>query len=102
MQRETKLTLNKDLELRKLMLDKQALEIELKQLEGELEVMEIMPGEEISKKKRIDELRETLKEKYESKEDMESLQKILIAKQTAHTSELRPARKKLIDVSYLS
>uniref|UniRef100_M8BKM4 Factor of DNA methylation 1-5/IDN2 domain-containing protein n=2 Tax=Aegilops tauschii TaxID=37682 RepID=M8BKM4_AEGTA len=96
-QRETKFTLNKDLELRKLMLDKQALEIDLKQLEGELEVMEIMPGEEISKKKRINELRETLKEKYESKEDMESLQKILIAKQTAHTNELRPARKKLID-----
>lgn len=100
MQRETKLTLDNDLELRKLILDKQALEIELKQLQSELEVTEIMPGEEVSKKKRIDELREKLEEKYEEKEYWESVHQGLIAKKTAHTNELRPARKKLIDVSY--
>ncbi|XBI61577.1 hypothetical protein VPH35_042351 [Triticum aestivum] len=96
-QRETKLALDKDLEIRQLILDKQALEIELKQLQGELEVTEIMPGEEVSKKKRIGELREKLEEKYEEKEYWESVHQGLIAKQTAHTNELRPARKKLID-----
>jgi hypothetical protein len=71
-----------------MMLDKQALEIEVKQLQGELEVMEIMPGEDVSKKKKIDELCKNLKEKYEEKDDMESLQQILIDKQTEHNSEL--------------
>jgi hypothetical protein len=100
MQRETKLALDKDLEFRKMILDKQALEIEVKQLQGELEVMEIMPGEEVSKKKKIDEIRKKLVDKYEDKEAMESLKQDLIAKQTEHINELRPAREKLIKVSY--
>ncbi|KAM0880122.1 hypothetical protein ACQ4PT_033761 [Festuca glaucescens] len=95
-QRETKLALDKDLELRKMMLDKQALEIEVKQLQGELEVMEVMPGEEVSKKKKIDELRKILKEKYDDMEEKESLQQILIDKQKEHNNELKPAREKLI------
>jgi hypothetical protein len=98
MQRETKLALDKDLELRKMMLDKQALEIEVKQLQGQLEVTEIMPGEEVSKKKKIDELRKILKEKYDDIEEKESLQQILIDKQKEHNNELRPAREKLIKV----
>ncbi|CAM0903006.1 unnamed protein product [Alopecurus aequalis] len=95
-QRETQLALDEDLELRKLMFDKQALELELKQLQGELEVMKIMPGEEVSKKKKIDELRKKLEDKYEDKEYNKSLHQDLIAKKTEHTNELRPAREKLI------
>lgn len=105
MQREKKLALDKDLELRQLILDKQDLEIELKQVQGELEVTEIMPGEKVSKKKRIDGPRGKLEEKYDEKEYWESVHQDLIAKKTAHTNELRRARKQLIDVSsvnYLS
>jgi hypothetical protein len=72
----------------------------VKQLYGELEVTEIMPGEEVSKKKKVDELIKKLEEKYEEKEYMEALHKNLINKQTEHTNELRPAREKLIKVSY--
>jgi inosine/xanthosine triphosphate pyrophosphatase family protein len=57
-----------------------------------------MPGEEVSKKKKIDELRKILKEKYYDIEEKESLQQILIDKQKEHNNELRPAREKLIKV----
>uniref|UniRef100_A0ACD5VMX3 Uncharacterized protein n=1 Tax=Avena sativa TaxID=4498 RepID=A0ACD5VMX3_AVESA len=95
-ERETKLTLHNDLESQKLMLDNQALEVEIKQLQGELEILEIMPYEEKEKRKKIDKLRRILEDKYEDKEEIESLQQALIAKQTEHTNELRPAREKLI------
>ena len=91
MQRETKLALHKDLESEKLMLERQALEVEVKQIQGELAVLEIIPYEEMEEnKKKIDELRKKLEDKYDDMETMESLQQDLIAKQTEYTNELRP------------
>ncbi|CAM0879166.1 unnamed protein product [Alopecurus aequalis] len=96
-ERETKLALHKDLESQKLMLERQTLEVEVKQLQGELEVLEIMPYEEMEKKKKIDELRKKLDDKYEDMESAVSLQQDLINKQKEYNNELRPAREKLID-----
>ncbi|XP_014753970.1 factor of DNA methylation 1 [Brachypodium distachyon] len=90
--REDKIALDKELELQKIMLDRQALEIEVKQLQGQLEVMKMMPGEEDSKKKILEDLRAKLEEKREEK-----VQEDMITRQTDLNNELQPARKKLIN-----
>ncbi|CAM0913657.1 unnamed protein product [Alopecurus aequalis] len=95
---EKQAALDKIIKLEQQLDAKQKLELEIKQLQGKLEVMKHMPGEEDSEsKKKIDELSEELQEKYDEMDDMESLHRTLLIKEQKSNEELQDARKKLID-----
>ncbi|GJN14312.1 hypothetical protein PR202_gb01121 [Eleusine coracana subsp. coracana] len=96
--REKEAALDKILKLEQQLNAKQKLELEIQQLVGKLEVMKHMPGEEDSEsKKKMEELSEELKEKYEEKDAMESLNLTLVIKERRSNDELQQARKELIN-----
>ncbi|KAF0918400.1 hypothetical protein E2562_023555 [Oryza meyeriana var. granulata] len=96
--REKQAALDKILKLEQQLNAKQKLELEIQQLRGKLEVMKHMPGEEDSEAKRkIDELNEELKEKYDEMDAMESLNRTLVTMERKSNDELQHARKELID-----
>ncbi|PNT72387.1 hypothetical protein BRADI_2g43557v3 [Brachypodium distachyon] len=96
--REKQAALDEIIKLEQKLDAKQKLELEIKQLQGKLEVMKHMPGEEDSESKRkIDELNEELQEKYDDMDLMESLHQTLLIKERKSNDELQDARKKLID-----
>jgi small-conductance mechanosensitive channel len=101
LQREKQAALDEIIKLEQKLDAKQKLELEIKQLQGKLEVMKHMPGEEDSESKRkIDELHEELQDKLDEMDAMESLHKTLLLKERISNDELQDARKKLIDVSH--
>src|SRR4051812_3682918 len=82
---------------------RQKLELKIKQLQGKLEVMKHMPGEEdLESKRKIHELTGELQEKYDEINEMESLHGVLLMKERMSNDELQDARKKLKDVSWMS
>ncbi|KAM0912653.1 hypothetical protein ACQ4PT_012632 [Festuca glaucescens] len=96
--REKQAALDEIIKLEQKLDAKQKLELEIKQLQGKVEVMKHMPGEEDSESKRkIDELNEELQDKLDEMESMESLHKTLLLKERISNDELQDARKKLID-----
>ncbi|KQK08773.1 factor of DNA methylation 1 [Brachypodium distachyon] len=96
--REKQYALDKIIKLEQQLNAKQKLELEIKQLQGKLEVMKHMPGEEDSEsKKKINELSEELQDKYDEMDAMESLHQTLLIKERKSNDELQDARKKLID-----
>uniref|UniRef100_A0A0D9UWB0 Factor of DNA methylation 1-5/IDN2 domain-containing protein n=1 Tax=Leersia perrieri TaxID=77586 RepID=A0A0D9UWB0_9ORYZ len=95
--REKQAALDKILKLEQQLNAKQKLELEIQQLKGKLEVMKHMPGEEDNEAKRkIEELNEELKEKYDEMEAMESLNQTLVTKERQSNDELQNSRKELI------
>ncbi|KAM0858726.1 hypothetical protein ACQ4PT_047650 [Festuca glaucescens] len=97
-QREKQAALDEIIKLEQKLDAKQKLELEIKQLQGKLEVMKHMPGEEDSESKRkIDELNEELQDKLDEMDAMESLHKTLLLKERISNDELQDARKKLIE-----
>ncbi|CAN6336282.1 unnamed protein product [Urochloa humidicola] len=75
------------------------LELNINHLMGQLQVMELKPGDADSESsKRIDELKEELNEKITGLNDVESFNQSLIAKESKNTDELREARGVLIQV----
>uniref|UniRef100_A0ACD5ZP68 Uncharacterized protein n=1 Tax=Avena sativa TaxID=4498 RepID=A0ACD5ZP68_AVESA len=95
---EKQAALDKIIKLEQKLDAKQKLELEIKQLQGKLEVMKHMAGEEDSgSKKKIDELSEELQDKYEEMDAMESLHHTLLIKEQKSKEELQDARKKLIN-----
>ncbi|CAO2198794.1 unnamed protein product [Urochloa humidicola] len=95
--REKHAALEKILKLQQQLDAKQKLELEIQQLQGKLEVMKHMPGEEDSEsKKKIKELSDELQDKYEEMEAMESLNQTLVIKERKSNDELQNARKELI------
>ncbi|KAF7063769.1 hypothetical protein CFC21_070259 [Triticum aestivum] len=77
---------------------RQKLELKIKHLQGKLNVMKHMPGEEdFESKRKIDELSKELQEKYDEINEMESLHGALLIKERMSNDELQDARKKLID-----
>ncbi|KAL6659502.1 hypothetical protein ACP70R_003542 [Stipagrostis hirtigluma subsp. patula] len=96
--REKQAALDKILKLEQQLNAKQKLELEIQQLQGKLEVMKHMPGEEDSEsKKKIEELSEELQEKLDEMDAMESLNQTLVIKERKSNDELQHARKELID-----
>lgn len=96
--REKQAALDEIIKLEQKLDAKQKLELEIKQLQGKLEVMKHMPGEEDSESKRkIDELSDELQDKLDEMDAMESLHKALLLKERISNDELQDARKKLID-----
>ncbi|XP_059642814.1 protein INVOLVED IN DE NOVO 2-like [Cornus florida] len=79
---------------------KQALELEIEQMRGALQVMKhIGEGEEgdTAVKKKMDVIQEDLKEKEEELENLEALSQALIVKERKSNDELQEARKELIN-----
>ncbi|VAH93031.1 unnamed protein product [Triticum turgidum subsp. durum] len=96
--REKKAALDEIIKLEQKLDAKQKLELEIKQLQGKLEVMKHMPGEEDSESKRkIDELSAELQDKYDEMDAVEALHHTLLMKERISNDELQDARKKLID-----
>ena len=102
MQREKQAALNEIIKLEQKLDAKQKLELEIKQLQGKLEVIKLMLGEEDSESKRkIDELSAELQDKYDEMDAVEALHHTLLMKERISNDELQDARKKLIDVRQL-
>ncbi|KAF8691505.1 hypothetical protein HU200_040651 [Digitaria exilis] len=95
--REKKAALEKILKLQQQLDAKQKLELEIQQLQGKLEVMKHMPGEEdYESQKKMKELSTELQDKYDEMEAMESLNQTLVMKERKSNDELQNARKELI------
>lgn len=78
---------------------KHNLELDIKHLMRQLQVMELKPEDEDSGLgKKIDELKEELSEKITELNDAESFNQTLIARESKNSDELREAREVLIDV----
>ena len=99
MQREKQVSLDKFHMLEQQLDVKLKLELEIKQMQGKLQSIKHMRGDEDSEiKKKMDELGEELQDKYDA---MESLVQTLIIKERVCNDELQDAQKALISVSYL-
>ncbi|KAK9279462.1 hypothetical protein L1049_013141 [Liquidambar formosana] len=88
----------KIIELEKQLDAKQALELEIERMKGALQVMKHM-GEDgdIDVKKKMDTIKEDLKEKEDELEGMELLNQALIVKERKSNDELQDARKELVN-----
>ncbi|MCI07175.1 XH/XS domain protein, partial [Trifolium medium] len=75
---------------------KQALELEIEQLRGALQVMNHIGETDLEEKKKLEAIKMDLKEKEEELEDVEALQQSLVVKQRKSNDEVQDARKKLI------
>lgn len=96
--REKEAALIKILQLEKQLDAKQALELEIEQLRGKMQVLKHMADDddESVKKKMVDMLKE-LEEKEGEMEDLESLNQTLIVRERTSNDELQEARKELIE-----
>ncbi|KAL6626659.1 hypothetical protein ACP70R_030385 [Stipagrostis hirtigluma subsp. patula] len=96
--REKQVALDKILKLEQQLNAKQKLELEIQQLQGKLEVMKHMPGDEdYESRKKMDALSEELQEKFDEMDAMESLNQTLVIKERTSNDELQHARKELIN-----
>ncbi|XP_058099274.1 factor of DNA methylation 1-like isoform X3 [Magnolia sinica] len=95
--RENEAALNKTIQLEKKLDQKQALELEIELLKGELQIMKRKKGDDLAKKKML-EMMKVLKEKEGEMEHLETLNQALMVKEHSSNSELQDARKELICV----
>ncbi|XP_058099269.1 factor of DNA methylation 1-like isoform X1 [Magnolia sinica] len=94
--REKGAALNKILQLEKKLYQKQALELEIEQLKGELQVTKHMEeGDDLARKKML-ELMKVVEEKEGKMEHLETLNPALLVKEHQSNNELQDARKELI------
>ncbi|XVF05507.1 hypothetical protein REPUB_Repub05bG0178200 [Reevesia pubescens] len=76
---------------------KQALELEIQSMKGQLDVMQHMKGDgDMEMKRKMEAVQEELKEKEEELDDMEELTQTLIVQERRINVELQDARKELI------
>ncbi|XP_041001106.1 factor of DNA methylation 1 [Juglans microcarpa x Juglans regia] len=95
--REKEEALNKILQLEKQLDDKQKLEMEIEEIKGKLQVMKHLGDEDDAAiQKKMEEMNDELKEKFEDLNDMESMNQVLITKERESNDELQEARKQLI------
>lgn len=80
---------------------KQAVELEIERLRGQLNVMKHMGDDDLEVLKKMDEIHNNLKEKEEEFVDLESLYQTLVVQERKSNDELQEARKELIEVSVL-
>lgn len=99
-QREKEDALKKILHLEKQLDAKQALELEIEQLKGKLQVLKHMEGDDDTVQKRVLEMIKELEEKEGEMGDLEALNQTLIVKERKSNDELQDARKELIVVFF--
>lgn len=88
----------KIIELQKGLDAKQALELEIEQKRGSIQVMKHMGEENMEIKNKMEAILKEIKEKEESMEHMETLNQTLVVKERNTNDELQDARKELINV----
>ncbi|XP_043704788.1 protein INVOLVED IN DE NOVO 2-like [Telopea speciosissima] len=77
---------------------KQALELEIERLQGTLEVMKHMGGDDDAEvQKKMDSMKQELEDKIGDLDDLESLNQALIVKERNSNDELQDARKELVN-----
>lgn len=99
-QREKEDALKKILHLEKQLDAKQALELEIEQLKGKLQVLKHMEGDDDTVQKKVLEMIKELEEKEGEMGDLEALNQTLIVKERKSNDELQDARKELIVVFF--
>jgi hypothetical protein len=77
---------------------KQALELEIEQLRGAIQVMNHIGETDVEEKKKLEAIKMDLQEKEEELEGVEDLQQTLVIQERKTNDELQDARKKLIYV----
>jgi hypothetical protein len=77
---------------------KQALELEIEQLRGTLQVMNHIGETTLKEKKKIEAIKMNLQEKEEELKDAGELQQTLVVRERQTCDDLQDARKKLISV----
>jgi hypothetical protein len=77
---------------------KQALELEIEQLRGAIQVMNHIGETDVEEKKKLEAIKMDLQEKEEELEGVEDLQQTLVIQERKTNDELQDARKKLISV----
>ncbi|CAJ2660868.1 factor of DNA methylation 4-like [Trifolium pratense] len=75
---------------------KQALELEIEQLRGAIQVMNHIGETDLEEKKKLEAIKMDLQEKEEELEGVEDLQQTLVVQERKTNDELQDARKKLI------
>lgn len=81
---------------------KQAIELEIEQLRGSLNVMKHMGDDgDLEVLKKVDAIHTMLREKEGDLDDLEALNQTLIVKERKSNDELQEARKELVNVSIL-
>lgn len=81
---------------------KQALELEIEQLKGKLQVLKHWAGDDDDEvKKKVVEMMKDLEEKESEMVDLEALNQALVVKERKSNDELQDARKELISVIFL-
>lgn len=102
MQRQKEELHNRIIQLEKQLDAKQALELEIEQLRGSVNVMKHMEDEDDAEiLKKVDVLLSDLREKEGNLEDLEALNQTLIVKERNSNDEVQDARKELINASLL-
>ncbi|KAJ9553330.1 hypothetical protein OSB04_017375 [Centaurea solstitialis] len=76
---------------------KQAVELEIERLKGQLNVMKHMGDDDLEVLKKIEDMHKDLKEKEEELGDLETLKQTLIVQERKSNDELQEARKELIE-----
>lgn len=80
---------------------KQAVELEIQQLKGNLNVMKHMVGDDgdLEVLRKVEDIHKSLREKEGEYEDLQALNQALIVKERKSNDELQEARKELVTVS---
>jgi hypothetical protein len=102
-QREKEKLHKKIFDLEKKLDAKQALELEIECMKNSLQIMKHMgEDEDLDVKKKMDTVREELKDKEEELDGLEQLNQALIIKERKTNDELQDARKELISASTIN
>ncbi|KAI3809055.1 hypothetical protein L1987_25022 [Smallanthus sonchifolius] len=97
-QKREKEELHKKIILLEKQLDaKQAVELEIERLRGQLNVMKHMGDDDLEVIKKVEDIHKNLREKEEELEDLENLNQTLVVQERKSNDELQDARKELID-----
>lgn len=79
---------------------KQAVELEIEQLRGTLNVMKHMGGDDdMEVLKKVEKIQTTIRDREGELDDLEALNQTLIVKERKSNDELQEARKELVNVS---
>ncbi|XP_071706181.1 protein INVOLVED IN DE NOVO 2-like [Rutidosis leptorrhynchoides] len=97
-QKKQKEELHKKIILLEKQLDaKQAVELEIERLRGQLNVMKHIGDDDMEVLKKVEEIHKNLREREEELEDLESLNQTLVVQERKSNDELQDARKELIE-----
>lgn len=99
-QREKEELHKKIINLEKQLDAKQAVELEIERLKGQLNVMKHIGDVDLEVLKEVEEIHKNLRDKEEELEHIQSLNQTLVVQERKRNDELQDARKELIEVTH--